>query len=469
MTYILVVDDEKDIRDLIGNILKDEGHSVRLAKNSQEAMVEFYKQIPQLIILDIWLKDSNMDGIEILKTVRQNNPSVPVVIISGHGNIKIAVAAVKQGAYDFLEKPFNMDQLLLVKNRALEAFKLRHELINIRKNTKWNSEMVGKSSAFKTLKNKLDKVAKSNGRVMLSGPNGSGKEMSAQYIYLNSNRVSNSFITISCTAIGYDNLDKTIFGYESDGAIEAGLFEKSNGGVLFLDEVSEIPLETQSKLLRVLVDQEFKRIGGNKKLKFNSKIISSTSKNLNEEISKGRFREELFHRLNVVPITIPSLEERREDITLLAQSFAAEIHKSDGLALRDFSNEALAKMQTLKWPGNIRQLKNTIERILILGRGDGLILATEIPDIEQFDKENKQSSGIVKSDFINLPLREAREVFEREYLVTQIERFSGNISRTAQFVGMERSALHRKIKTLEIGSQSNETFETSSQKKELDK
>ena len=456
MSYILVVDDEKDIRDLIGKILIDEGHSVRLAKNSTEAMNEINNSNPSLIILDIWLKDSNMDGIEILKSVRLNKPSIPVVIISGHGNIKIAVAAVKQGAYDFIEKPFNMDQLLLVKNRALEASKLRHELIEMKKSKNIEGNMVGKSSAFKTLKSQLDKVSKSNGRVLLSGPQGSGKEIAARYIYLNSQRVSGSFITVPCSTIDSKDLDITLFGCEEKGSIFKGLIEKANNGVLFLDEVSDLSLDMQSKILRVLIDQVFKRVNGKNSVEVNLRIISSTSKNLKNEISNGKFREELFHRLNVVPIKVPSLEERREDISLLSETFLKSLNKTEGLVLRDISQEALAKLQTLKWPGNIRQLKNTIERVLILGQESGSILPNEIPDVDTESDIGKPAQGFINSNFINLPLREAREVFEREYLITQIERFSGNISKTAQFVGMERSALHRKIKTLDIGANSSE-------------
>ena len=316
--------------------------------------------------------------------------------------------------------------------------------------------MVGKSSAFKTLKSQLDKVSKSNGRVLLSGPQGSGKEIAARYIYLNSQRGSGSFITVPCSTIDSKDLDITLFGCEEKGSIFKGLIEKANNGVLFLDEVSDLSLDMQSKILRVLIDQVFKRVNGKNSVEVNLRIISSTSKNLKNEISNGKFREELFHRLNVVPIKVPSLEERREDISLLSETFLKSLNKTEGLVLRDISQEALAKLQTLKWPGNIRQLKNTIERVLILGQESGSILPNEIPDVDTESDIGKPAQGFINSNFINLPLREAREVFEREYLITQIERFSGNISKTAQFVGMERSALHRKIKTLDIGANSSE-------------
>ena len=456
MSYILVVDDEKDIRDLIGEILIDDGHEVRLAENSEQAINFINETPPQLLILDIWLKDSKMDGIEILKSVKQNNPTVPVVIISGHGNIKIAVAAVKQGAYDFIEKPFNIDQLLLVKNRALEAHQLRNELVLLRKKELLGYNMVGKSSAFKALLSHLDKVTRSNGRVMLCGPAGSGKEIAARYIYLNSNRVGGPFISISCASIEPDRMEEVLFGSEVNGVIKPGLLEQANNGVLFFDEVADMPKGTQSKILRVLIEQVFNRVGGDKKVKVDLRVVSSTTKDLSEEIAKGNFREELYHRLNVVPITLPSLEERREDIEILAENFIKSFNKSEGLPARVLSREAIAKLQTLSWPGNVRQLKNTIERALILGPFSGEIEANEILHNASSTNNETNSSEKIKFDFVHLPLREAREVFEKDYLITQIRRFSGNISRTAQFVGMERSALHRKIKTLDINSDSRE-------------
>ncbi len=454
MSYILVVDDEKDIRDLIGEILTDDGHEIRLAENSEQAVNYINLDPPQLIILDIWLKDSKMDGIEILKTVKKNNPTIPVVIISGHGNIKIAVAAVKQGAYDFIEKPFNIDQLILIKNRALEAYKMRNEIVSLRKKEILETKMVGRSPAFKSLISNLDKVTKSNGRVMLKGPAGSGKEIAARYIYLNSSRLGAPFISISCASIAPERMEEVLFGTEENGVIKQGLLEQADSGVLFFDEVADMPIGTQSKILRVLIEQVFNRVGGDDKVRVDLRVISSTSKDLTEEIVKGNFREELYHRLNVVPITIPSLEDRREDIGTLAENFICSLNKSDGLPLRTLSEEAIAKLQTFSWPGNVRQLRNTIERALILGPDQGQIGPIEISHTEVNNVTDDSRQENKKSDYISLPLREAREVFEREYLTTQIRRFSGNISRTAQFVGMERSALHRKIKTLDIGSDS---------------
>lgn len=456
MSYILVVDDEKDIRDLVGEILVDEGHEVRLAENSEQTMNFINETPPQLLILDIWLKDSKMDGIEILKTIKQNNPTIPVVIISGHGNIKIAVAAVKQGAYDFIEKPFNIDQLLLIKNRALEAYKLRNELVLLRKKELVGTNMVGTSSSFKMLISNLEKVTRSNGRVMLRGPAGSGKEIAARYIYLNSNRVGGPFISIACASIEPDRMEEVLFGSEKNGVIKPGLLEQADNGVLFFDEVADMPKGTQSKILRVLIEQVFVRVGGDQKVRVDLRVVSSTTKDLSDEIAKGNFREELYHRLNVVPISIPSLEDRLEDIEVLTESFVKTFNKAEGLPSRMLSKEAVAKLQTLSWPGNVRQLKNTIERALILGPDIGDIEPDEILHSSGSSDNDKQSAEGIKLDFVHLPLREAREIFERDYLIAQIRRFSGNISRTAQFVGMERSALHRKIKTLDISSYSRE-------------
>ena len=452
MGYILVVDDEKDIRQLLGQILSDEGYKVCLARNSESAMNEINENAPDLIILDIWLKDSHMDGIEILKTVRSNDHDIPVVVISGHGNIEIAVAAVKQGAYDFLEKPFNSEQLLVVIRRALEASRLRREITNLRRNELVASNMVGDSTSFKTLKTQLDKVTRSNGRVMLSGPAGSGKEIAARYIHINSHRAKEPFVSVSCASIEPNKMEEVLFGTEFDGIIKPGLLEKSNGGILFFDEVADMPLRTQSKILRVLVEQTFSRVGGNDLVRVDLRVISSTSKNLVAKISAGEFREELFHRLNVVPIKVPSLESRREDIPILTKHFTEQLRQTEGLPHRLFSESALTKMQTMPWPGNIRQLRNAVEQVLILGPENMPVEALELPEPRQIDKVNTVNN-VFEENLINLSLRDAREVFEREYLMTQINRFGGNISKTAIFVGMERSALHRKMKTLSIVSE----------------
>ncbi|NEX44967.1 nitrogen assimilation response regulator NtrX [Pseudotabrizicola algicola] len=446
---ILIVDDEKDIRELIGDILKDEGYAVRLAGNSDDAMAEINADPPSLMILDIWLKDSRMDGIDILKTVKRDNPDVPVVIISGHGNIEIAVAAIKQGAYDFIEKPFNIDQLMVVVSRAMETSRLRRENADLRRREVTSAEMLGSSPAFRALKAQLEKVTKSNGRVMLTGPSGSGKEMAARFIHSNSNRASAPFVSVSSATVEPDRMEEVLFGRETaERGIEKGLLEQAHGGVVYFDEVADMPIGTQSKILRVLVEQQFTRAGGTDKVRVDLRVISSTTRDLRAEIAAGRFRQELYDRLNVVPIPVPSLEERREDIPELTRHFIDLFHRTQGLPLRQLTQEAEAMLQTTAWPGNVRQLRNVIERVLILGEASGPIEASELPGHEAAVEGNGRL--VLGGAMATLPLREAREVFEREYLLTQINRFGGNISRTANFVGMERSALHRKLKSLGV-------------------
>jgi len=449
MGDILIVDDERDIRELIADILKDEGFTTRLAANSDECMAQVASDTPALMILDIWLKDSNMDGIDILKTVKRDMPEIPIVIISGHGNIEIAVAAIKQGAYDFIEKPFNIDQLMVVIRRAMEASRLRRENLDLRRKDVTSAEMVGSSASFKALKSNLDKVTKSNGRVMLTGPAGSGKEVAARYIHANSNRAGAPFITVNSASIEPDRMEEVLFGRDSaERGVEPGLLEQANAGVIYFDEVGDMPLGTQSKILRVLVDQQFQRSGGSGNVRVDLRVISSTNRDLEEEIAAGTFRQELYHRLNVVPIHVPALEDRREDIPELAGHFIKMFNKSQGLPLRTLSDDAVALLQTMLWPGNVRQLRNVIERVLILGEGNGPITAAELPMGEEAADE--EGRVVLSGSLATLPLRDARELFEREYLLTQINRFGGNISRTATFVGMERSALHRKLKSLGV-------------------
>lgn len=449
MSDILVVDDERDIRELICDILQDEGFSTRMAGNSDEAMAELNKSQPGLMILDIWLKDSNMDGIDILGHVKRDNPEVPVVIISGHGNVEIAVAAIKQGAYDFIEKPFNIDQLMVVIKRAMETSRLRRENVSLRRQDTRSAEMVGSSSAFRALKGQLDKVAKSNGRVMLTGGAGAGKEVAARYIHGESNRADAPFVTVSSAAIQPDHMEEVLFGRESQQrGVEQGLLEQSHGGVIYFDEVADMPLGTQSKILRVLVDQSFNRVGGTAKVRVDLRVISSTTRDLQAEIAAGRFREELYHRLNVVPVEVPSLEERREDVPELARYFIDYFNREQGLTARDLGEDAAAMLQTMSWPGNVRQLKNVIERVMILGDGNGPIEARDLPGQTEAPTTDEDIS--LSPSLTTLPLRDARELFERQYLMAQINRFGGNISRTASFVGMERSALHRKLKSLGV-------------------
>jgi two-component system, NtrC family, nitrogen regulation response regulator NtrX len=446
---ILIIDDEQDIRELVGDILRDEGYNVRLAANSDDCLAAINTEAPALMILDIWLKDSRMDGIDILKTVRRDNPDIPVVIISGHGNIEIAVAAIKQGAYDFIEKPFNIDQLMVVVARAMETSRLRRENIELRRRDVASAEMLGSSAAFKLLKSNLDKVTKSNGRVLLTGEPGSGKEMAARYIHTNSNRAAEPFIIVSSATIEPDRMEEVLFGRETpDRGVEQGLLEQAHGGVIYFDEVGDMPLGTQGKILRVLTEQQFSRAGGNDKVRVDLRVISSTCRDLRSEISLGRFRQELYDRLNVVPIAVPPLAERREDIPELTRHFIDWFHKTQGLPSRALAPEAETMLQTMAWPGNIRQLRNMVERLLILGDSAGPIEPQELPAAEP--KTEVEAGVLLSGAIATLPLREARELFEREYLLTQINRFGGNISRTASFVGMERSALHRKLKSLGV-------------------
>jgi two-component system nitrogen regulation response regulator NtrX len=448
MTDILVVDDERDIRELVADILKDEGHGVRLAWDSDTALAEINAAAPDLIILDIWLKDSRLDGIDILKKVRRDNPAIPVVIISGHGNIEIAVAAIKQGAYDFIEKPFNIDQLMVVIGRALETSRLRRENAALKGREGPSHVMTGGSAAFRLLKGQLDKVARTNSRVMLTGPAGAGKEVAARYLHAHSERARGPFVVVNSAAIGADQMEEVLFGRESaERGVEPGLLERAHTGVLFFDEVADMPAGTQSKILRVLVDQAFQRVGGADVVRVDVRVLSATTRDLGKEVAAGRFRTELYHRLNVVPIVVPGLEARREDIPALARHFLEDLNASQGLPLRRLTPEAEAQLQTMRWPGNVRQLRNALERALILGSGHDPI---EPEDLVADGPANGGAGGTLGAAFAGLALREAREVFEREYLVAQINRFGGNISRTASFVGMERSALHRKLKTLNV-------------------
>ncbi|WP_319022448.1 MULTISPECIES: sigma-54-dependent transcriptional regulator [unclassified Meridianimarinicoccus] len=450
MTDILIVDDERDIRELISDILEDEGFTTRLAGNSDDCLKALDDGLPGLMILDIWLKDSQMDGIDILTKVKRETPDVPVVIISGHGNIEIAVAAIKQGAYDFIEKPFNIDQLLVVIRRAMETSRLRRENTELRRAEVSTGDLIGSSPPFKLLRSQLEKVAKTNSRVLLTGGPGSGKESAARYIHAHSGRAGGSFVMLNCASVSPDRMEHILFGQEADGQrVEPGLLEQADKGTLYLDEVGDLPPDTQARILRVLVEQQFQRIGGTARIKVDVRIISSTARNLELEIEQGRFRQELFHRLAVVPLAVPGLDERRADIPEIAEHLIDQFHDRDGLVRRPLSEEAAATLQSMVWPGNIRQLRNMIERVLILGSGDGEIQARELPNMDAAPGDEDERV-VLSSAIARLPLREARELFEREYLLTQINRFGGNISRTANFVGMERSALHRKLKSLNV-------------------
>ena len=450
MTDILIIDDERDIRELISEILIDEGYNTRLAGTSDAAMRLIADQRPAMLILDIWLKDSAMDGIDILKSVKSNYPDIPVVIISGHGNIEIAVAAIKQGAFDFIEKPFNIDQLIVVIRRAMEVANLRSENTALRSQYQHPLELIGQSAVFKTLKSNLDKVTKSNGRVLLTGPSGVGKGTAARYIHVNSNRCTTPMVVVNCASLDAETADAKLFGVEVNGRLhQIGLLESAHNGILFFDEVADLPMAGQARLLRVLVDQSFTRVDGTAPQKVDIRVISATAKDLPYEIERGAFREELYHRLKVVPIAVPSLEERREDISVLAEYFLVEFHEKLGLPSRSLSEDAATTLESMIWPGNIRQLKNLMERVLIMGPALGDIEPEELPS-DTGVGDSRDGQIVISGNVATYSLREARELFEREYLLTQINRFGGNISRTASFVGMERSALHRKLKSLGV-------------------
>ena len=446
MSDILIVDDEADIRDLLGDILRDEGHTTREASDADGALGQINLRAPDLIILDIWLQGSRMDGIEVLKRVKRDNPDIPVVIISGHGNIEIAVAAIQQGAYDFIEKPFTTEQLLVVTARALEANRLRRENAALRAREVAEGEMVGQSPAMSALVQKLARVARTQSRVLLSGPPGCGKEVAARRLHALSERARQPFVVVNAASIEPQRMEQVLFGHVAeDGRIVQGLFERAHRGILFIDEVADMPPGTQSKILRVLTDQAFQRVGGGDMVRVDVRVISATTRDLPGEIRAGRFREDLFHRLAVVPIEVPALDARREDIPALVGHFTDRLADSEGLPRRPLTPEALTLLQTLDWPGNVRQLKNLVERLLIIADGPVIDAPHILPEAG-----DGGGGGSLAAMVASLPLREAREVFEREYLIAQINRFGGNISRTAHFVGMERSALHRKLKSLGV-------------------
>jgi two-component system nitrogen regulation response regulator NtrX len=453
-TDILIVDDERDIRDLIAGILEDEGFSARTAAHSDEALEAIATRKPSLLFLDIWLQGSRLDGLALLDQVKEQHPSLPVVIISGHGNIETAVSAIKRGAYDYIEKPLKADRLILAAERALEASKLRREVADLKARAGEASELIGQSAAINTLRTTIDRVAPTNSRTLLSGPSGSGKELVARSIHVASQRADGPFVIVNAATITPERVEEALFGTESSngGPRAVGALEEAHGGTLYLDEIADMPLETQGRILRVLVDQTFTRVGGSTRVHVDVRIISSSARDLQAEIEDGRVREDLFHRLSVVPIRVPSLAERREDIPLLVDHFMRQITTASGLPMRIIGDDAMAVLQAHDWPGNIRQLKNNVERLLILTRDqdvDEPISADLLPS-EVGALVPPLSSGPGGEHFMALPLRDAREIFERDYLKAQINRFGGNISRTAEFVGMERSALHRKLKSLGI-------------------
>jgi two-component system nitrogen regulation response regulator NtrX len=451
---ILIVDDESDIRELVAGILEDEGYGARTARDSDDALAAIKTRRPSLVFLDIWLQGSRLDGLQLLGSIKEENPDLPVVMISGHGNIETAVSAIKLGAYDFIEKPFKADRLVLVANRALENLRLKREIKDLKALTPLPTKLVGHSPAIGQLRQTLEKVAPTNSRILIVGASGAGKELAARTIHGMSNRSNGPFVVINAAAITPERMETELFGVEASNGSQGrlvGALEEAHTGTLFLDEIGDLPRETQNKILRVLVDQTFQRVGGTTKVSVDVRIISSTGRNLEAEVAGGRFREDLYHRLSVVPIRVPPLTERREDIPDLVFYFVDQISQQTGLPKRKIGEDAIAVLQSHDWPGNVRQLRNNVERLMILAGGDpeAVINASMLPqDVGSMVPSMPNGNG--GEHLMGLPLRDAREVFEREYLVAQINRFGGNISRTAEFVGMERSALHRKLKALGI-------------------
>ncbi len=445
---ILIVDDEPDIRDLIAGVLEDEGYLTRTAACSDTALLAVTERKPSLVLLDVWLRGSKLDGLEVLKAIKQIDPRLPVIVISGHGNIDTAVAAIAEGAVDFIEKPFEASHLLHLVSRATETERLRRENEVLKARVGFSDELTGTSSAINTVRATLKKVASTGSRLMITGPAGVGKEVAARLLHNWSNRSDGAFVTISAARLSPDTVEEELFGTEEGGIVTAtGLMEEAHGGTLFIDEVADMPLTTQARILRVLTDQSFFRVGGQQKVKVDVRVVSATSRNLQTEIAEARFREDLYYRLNVVPVELPPLMARREDIPPLVEHYVARFSAEQGLPQPQFADEAMAALQAYDWPGNVRQLRNVIERTIILMPKIGM----ELIEIDKLPAEVLGHGDALDQGMTSLlgsPLREARENFEREYLKVQIRRFSGNISKTAQFIGMERSALHRKLKML---------------------
>lgn len=451
---ILIVDDEADIRELVAGILQDEGYTTRTAHNSDDALAAVVARRPNLVFLDIWLQGSRLDGLQLLDALKLEHPELPIVMISGHGNIETAVSAIKRGAYDFIEKPFKADRLLLVAERALENSRLKREVKQLKQFAPLQTVIVGNSLCIHHLRQTVERVGPTNSRILIVGPSGSGKELAARSIHAHSARADAPFVVINAAAILPEQMEVELFGVESGSGAQGrkvGALEEAHGGTLFIDEIADMPRETQNKILRVLVDQTFLRVGGSTKVTVDVRVVSSTSRNIEADIATGRFREDLFHRLSVVPIRVPSLAERREDIPELVEYFIGQISHATGLPQRTIGPDALAVLQSHDWPGNVRQLRNNVERLMILAGGDpdAVITAAMLPqDVGSMVPNMPNGNG--GEHLMSLGLRDAREMFEREYLLAQINRFGGNISRTAEFVGMERSALHRKLKVLGI-------------------
>ena len=448
---VLIVEDETDIRTIIAGILEDEGYTVRQAATSEQAVEALRSRLPALIVLDVWLEGSSMDGIELLDLVKKDNPLLPVIIVSGHGTVETAVAAIRKGAFDYIVKPFKAEKLLVTVTRALENARLRRENEELKGKTTADLELIGASSAITQIRSKISRIAPTNSRVLITGPSGTGKELIARTIHGQSGRSDGPFIAVNAASMVPQRVEEELFGVmtEDGTSVKTGLLERAHNGTLYIDEVADMPMETQGKLLRLLVDQRFQRIGGQDSIQVDVRLITSTSRDLEKETVMGRFREDLYHRLNVMPLDTPALSTRREDIPKLVEYFISRLSASTGLPPRKIGDDAMAALQAHDWPGNVRQLRNNVERLLILATGDPnkpITLDTLPPEVSVV----KPSVGAKKDHIIAMPLRDARESFERDYLEAQIQRFGGNISKTAEFVGMERSALHRKLKSLGV-------------------
>jgi two-component system, NtrC family, nitrogen regulation response regulator NtrX len=450
---ILIVDDEQDIRELVSGVLEDEGFSTRTAANSSEALQALVDRRPSLALLDVWLQGSKLDGLQLLEEMKKRDPTLPVLMISGHGNLDTAVSAIRQGAVDFIEKPFEASHLVHLVTRATETERLRRENEALRAQVGHEMELTGTSAAINNVRATLKRVAGTGSRVLISGPAGVGKEVAARLLHNWSQRANAPFVVVTAARMTPERVEEELFGVEEGGELaRPGLLERAHGGTLFLDEIADMPLSTQGKILRVLTDQSFTRVGGQRTVKVDMRVVSSTARNLAEEIAGGRFREDLYYRLNVVPVHLPALSERREDVPALVRHFAARYAADQRVDAPDISDDAMAALQAYDWPGNVRQLRNVIERTIILAPGEriGCIELDMLPPEILNEQAQLNPSEAVKA-IMGTPLREARETFEREYLRVQIRRFSGNISRTASFIGMERSALHRKLKALGLG------------------
>jgi two-component system nitrogen regulation response regulator NtrX len=449
---VLVVDDEADIRELVSGVLEDEGYEVRTAADSTQTLDAIEDRRPSMVLLDVWLQGSRLDGLQVLQEIKRRDPTIPVLVISGHGNLDTAVAAVREGAVDFIEKPFEAERLIYLVDRATETDRLRRENDTLRQQVGQEDQLHGSSVAINTVRATLKRVAPTGSRVLISGPPGVGKEIAARMIHQWSPRAKAPFIVLSAAMMSPERVEEELFGSEAEGVVRPGLLEHAHGGTLFLDEIADMPLTTQAKILRVLTDQSYHRVGGQRPVKVDVRVLSATSRNLQDEISAGRFREDLFYRLNVVPVRVPPLRERREDIPELVSHFLARFAAERRIPALRISEEAMAALQAHDWPGNVRQLRNIIERTIILAPGDRVsCIDVDLLPPEILDNQSAVGGSTAAMAIMGSPLREARESFEREYLKIQIRRFSGNISRTASFIGMERSALHRKLKALGIG------------------